>query len=519
MYFSHFGLSEAPFGITPNPSFFYSGCSRGDILQALLYAIEHGEGIIKVTGEVGSGKTMLCRMLENHLPPQVEVIYLVNPSLSREQVVFALASELHLPIEGKRADEVIRILQQDLIGKHIEGKQVLLLVEEAQAMSLETLEEIRLFSNLETARHKLLQIILFGQPELDENLALPRMRQLKERITHSFKVPPLAPDQIGDFLLFRMRQAGYRGPNVFSASAIAQLARVSQGIVRRINILADKAMLAAFADNTHSVDSKQMQAAIRDSEFANKRKTSWGNWGWKLTISAAVLALFGTGLAAGLYLRQTPIVVAQALPAAPQAPSAKPAASAASTAQALTSSATAAASLPPALSSSAINSSNPSNATSPASELKTANAIELQSEIEREVASDKATAMPRSGAALHTPLQSRLLASQAWLRDTEPDYHTLQLNLVIANNQTDLLRFVQKLEADVGTEAIFVYPSRIGGVARYGVLLGSFATRQQAKEQMLAIQKQFAYPSQIRTVRGLRNEIHKSHSEDLWAVH
>jgi MSHA biogenesis protein MshM len=275
MYLAHYGLSQSPFSITPNPEFFYSGNQRGAILEALSYAVIHGEGIVKVTGEVGSGKTMLCRMLESMLPDNIEVIYLVNPTLSREEVGFAIAGELGLPAEGKRADEVIRLLHSDLIAKHGAGKQVVLLVEEAQAMPLDTLEEIRLFSNLETSRHKLLQIVLFGQPELDENLALPRMRQLKERITHSFKGPALTPALLPEFLMFRMRAAGYRGANVFTQGAIAQIAAVSEGIVRRVSILADKALLAAFAENAHDVTVKHVKAAMLDSQFspsAGKRR-------------------------------------------------------------------------------------------------------------------------------------------------------------------------------------------------------------------------------------------------------
>lgn len=271
MYLAHYGLNQSPFGITPNPEFFYSGNQRGAILEAMIYAVTHGEGIIKVTGEVGSGKTMLCRMLENMLPRHVAVIYLVNPTLSREEVGYAIAGELGLKSDGLRADEVVRLLQNELIARHVAGQQVVLLVEEAQAMPLETLEEIRLFSNLETAHHKLLQIVLFGQPELDDNLALPHMRQLKERITHSFKVPPLAPTLLPEFLMFRMRAAGYRGPDVFTKGAMDQIAAVSEGIVRRVSILADKALLAAFADNTHAITARHVKAAVRDSQFAATR--------------------------------------------------------------------------------------------------------------------------------------------------------------------------------------------------------------------------------------------------------
>ncbi|MES2075450.1 MAG: AAA family ATPase, partial [Pseudomonadota bacterium] len=270
MYQSHFGLSQSPFGITPNPSFFYSGNTRGEILQALLYVVGHGEGITKVTGEVGSGKTMLCRMLESQLPPHIEVIYLVNPRLSPLEALFAIASELGLKPDGKRGDEVLRELHADLIAKHGAGRQVVLLVEEAQAMPLDTLEEIRLLTNLETAHHKLLQIVLFGQPELDASLNLPHMRQLKERITHSFEVPAMAPELVADFLDFRLRAAGYQGGPAFSAAAARLIARASQGIVRRINILADKALLAAFAADSATVEAAHAKKAIQESRFTTK---------------------------------------------------------------------------------------------------------------------------------------------------------------------------------------------------------------------------------------------------------
>ncbi|UGQ48367.1 ExeA family protein [Massilia endophytica] len=284
MYHFHFGLDEAPFSITPNPAFFYSGDERGEMLAALLYAVEHGEGIVKVTGEVGSGKTMLCRMLDRELPPHIDAIYLVNPSLGPQEVLYAIAAELGLDPGGRRSDEVLRLLNSELIARHAAGRQVVLLVEEAQAMPLETLEEIRLLTNLETAQHKLLQIVLFGQPELDEHLSLPRMRQLSERITHSIFVPPLPLEQVGDFLDFRLRTAGYRGAPLFSREAIRLIAKVSQGIVRRINILADKALLAAYADDSNLVRESHVRRAIRDSNFRRSRFISgWKRffwWGW-----------------------------------------------------------------------------------------------------------------------------------------------------------------------------------------------------------------------------------------------
>ena len=167
MYLEHFGLDRPPFKITPVTNFFFSGANRGEILDALIYAITESEGIIKVTGEVGSGKTMLCRMLLERLPQQVESIYLANPSLSREEMLYAIADGLGLNLEGQRVNVIMQALQNLLAQKASEGKRVVVLVDEAHAMPLDTLEELRLLYNLQVGDHKLLQLVLFGQPELN----------------------------------------------------------------------------------------------------------------------------------------------------------------------------------------------------------------------------------------------------------------------------------------------------------------------------------------------------------------
>src|SRR3954470_2940971 len=220
MYLDHFGLREAPFRITPHTEFFFAGANRGATLEALLYAITAGEGMVKVTGEVGSGKTMLCRVLMERLPDTVETIYLAVPTLSRDEMLSAIAADLGIDTTGANLTKVMRALQDKLIELHAQGRQVVALIDEAHAMPLATLEEIRLLSNLETGKEKLLQIVLFGQPELDAHLALPNMRQLKERITHSFALAPLPAREVEDYVNFRLRAAGYHGPALFGPEAL-----------------------------------------------------------------------------------------------------------------------------------------------------------------------------------------------------------------------------------------------------------------------------------------------------------
>jgi len=268
MYLDHFGLDEPPFRITPHTDFFFDGADRGTTLEGLLYAIQYDEGIVKVSGEVGSGKTMLCRVLMERLPENVETIYLANPSFTRDEILRAIADDLKLETSGDSARVLTRDLQAHLIESHARGRRVVILIDEAHAMPEDSLEQVRLLSNLETSRHKLLQIVLFGQPELDQMLAATSLRQLRDRITHSFRMRPLTQEEVSRYVTFRLRAAGYRGPDLFTRKAIALLTRASDGLTRRINILADKALLSAFALDTHAVDERHVQRAIADSELA-----------------------------------------------------------------------------------------------------------------------------------------------------------------------------------------------------------------------------------------------------------
>ena len=288
MYERHFGLAKPPFRITPDPEFFFPGGNRGAVLEALLYATARGEGIVKVVGEVGSGKTMLCRMLERELPAECEIVYVANPRLYPDAVLHAIASELGLaaaPEDSKL--RVLHTLQDYLLAKHAAGRRIVMFIEEAQAMPVETLEEIRLLSNLETTQAKLLQIVLFGQPELDDKLALHEIRQLRERITHGFELTPLQREQIRDYLLARLRASGYRGEGLFSAAAIRAIERASRGLLRRINVLADKALLAAYADQASRVERVHVQRAVADSEFGSR--VARRRWPWAVAMALGVV--------------------------------------------------------------------------------------------------------------------------------------------------------------------------------------------------------------------------------------
>lgn len=320
LYLDHFGLDEPPFRITPHPDFFFDGADRGATLEGLLYAILHDEGIVKVSGEIGSGKTTLCRVLMERLPSEVETVFLANPSYSRSEILLAIAEELGLPGGDDPAVPALRALQEKLLELYAAGKRVVVMIDEAHAMPEDTLEQVRLLSNLESSRHKLLQIVLFGQPELDESLAKPSMRQLKDRITQSFRTRPLAGEEVGKYVAFRMRAAGYKGPDVFSPSAIAAITRASSGLSRRINVLCDKALLAAFAANTHAVTLRQVRAAVADSDFApvSGPRPLLGR-----AMAAAALLACGAAVGAGLYYwldrepaRPIPVPPASTKPAA-----------------------------------------------------------------------------------------------------------------------------------------------------------------------------------------------------------
>ncbi len=311
MYLDYFSLDRHPFRITPDPSLFFPGGQdgRGVILNALIYGIQSGEGILKVVGEVGSGKTMLCRMLEEELPDHVEIVYIANPSLSAREILYAIAIELKLEVNSSTERlKVLHMIQDYLLNKHAQGGTVVVFVEEAQSMPLETLEEIRLLNNLETHQHKLMQIVLFGQPELDKILAQKNIRQLRERITHSFRLEPLSAEATSEYIRYRLNAAGCTREGIFSPRAEKMIAKASSGLTRRINILADKSLLAAYADspsrqptqtgNEPLVLPRHVNAAIRDSDY---KKVGLSPWLFGTLSFAVAIVLFAYILVSQLW--------------------------------------------------------------------------------------------------------------------------------------------------------------------------------------------------------------------------
>jgi MSHA biogenesis protein MshM len=483
MYYAHFGLKEPPFKITPNTEFFFSGGNRGAILDALTYAITSGEGIVKVVGEVGSGKTMLCRMLQTLLPEKVESVYLANPSVAPEDVLHAIAFELQLdlPPEADRL-RVMQVLHSYLLDRYAEGRQVVIFVEEAQGMPLATLEEIRLLSNLETRHDKLLQIVLFGQPELDENLNETQIRQLRERITHSFNLGPLAEPDVADYLIFRLRAAGYFGPHLFSRSAIRMIAKSSEGLVRRINILADKALLAAFSENVYQVTPKHVKAAIRDSEFGTEQLKK----GHTRKLYLAAIAILMLGLVLGylinLWQSQTPAAFATSdtsestVVTSPVAPAVVPEPEVATT--------------PAPLAGKAATENQPSDA--------------VQSKVELETANTPVTDGTQSVVS-NDILERRLAVTQQWL--SQQPAATVSIQLMGGFNDDQLRKQLDVLAGQLELDNLYVYRTQVNGAPFVTVLYGGYADRLAAQEAMRQLPASLrAYRPQLRTVGGILQE-------------
>ena len=269
MYLDHFGLSELPFGITPDTSFTVLTRSHQEALNTLLVALNSGEGFIKITGEVGTGKSLLCRRLLQALPENAVSAYLPNPYLAPRTLLLALAEELGVAVDSASDDyHLLKCVNEALLAYAGDERPVVVCIDEAQAMPLETLESLRLLSNLETEKRKLLQIVLFGQPELDRKLAEPSVRQLLQRIAFHYRLGCLGREEVGNYLAHRLRVAGYRGDELFAPRSVRSLHRASRGTPRLLNILAHKSLLAVYGEGRHAVLPRHVRQAAADTEGA-----------------------------------------------------------------------------------------------------------------------------------------------------------------------------------------------------------------------------------------------------------
>jgi len=476
LYLEHFGLSEPPFRITPHTDFFFDGADRGATLEALVYAILHDEGIVKVSGEVGSGKTMLCRVLMERLPAHVETIYLATPSLARDEILHAIADDLDLKLPDGRMTVALRELQEALIRLYAAGRRVVILVDEAHVMPEETLEQVRLLANLESNRHKLLQIVLFGQPELDATLAKPSLRQLRDRVTNSFRMRPLSEHEVAKYLSFRMRAAGYRGPEVFAPRAIGLISRASHGLNRRINILADKSLLAAYSENAHAVTERQVRAAIADAEFAAVRKPA-------RPVALAVGLALALGLLAGVAIhwswssKPAPVAVVKAPPPPPPPPKVEPKAE------------------PPEVKPVEAKPEPPAPPP-PAPPPK-----QLTEEQERRVAA--------YSAARQQLLAERLSATREVLDRAPGERYSLELFITDNTDPARMERFLLRARDLVPLERIFIIPMGTAGQYRLRVVFGEFDSREEALDaaRRLPPRYQQAFSALPRTFAELRGQI------------
>lgn len=288
MYLEHFRLSKAPFSLTPNTEFFCELPTHQEALTVLLLSLAQGEGFIKIVGEVGTGKTLLCRILLNSLSDEYVTAYIPNPDQTPNSLRFAVACELGIqPKKSWTQYQILEALNLRLLELHRAGKKIVLLIDESQALSKACLEAIRLLTNLETEEQKLLQVVLFGQPELDTNLEEYGLRQLKQRITFSYHLQPLARKEQDRYLNHRLARAGYTFGNLFTEKALKRLYKASKGMPRLLNILCHKSLLVAYGQGKALVDGHAVSRAIADTESTISR-------GWFYSL----MLYFGFGIIA-----------------------------------------------------------------------------------------------------------------------------------------------------------------------------------------------------------------------------
>ncbi len=296
VYQGFFGFSEKPFDLTPDPKYLYLSPKHKEVLAHLVYGMQENNGFLKIIGEVGTGKTTICRSFLRELHEDFNIAYIFNPCMNALELLQTINSELGLPAESKSRKELIEILNVFLLQQRKQGNRVIVIIDEAQDLDPKVLEQLRLISNLETETEKLIQIVLIGQPELDDLLARPELRQLRQRITIQWELLPLNMEETRGYIQHRLNVALGKGKVLFHRSAGERVFQYSQGIPRMINVLSDRALLIAYTQSTKKIDSKIIHQAARDVGGLS-RPISWKRLFWKLLVpgSAILFLLFMLG--------------------------------------------------------------------------------------------------------------------------------------------------------------------------------------------------------------------------------
>lgn len=460
LYLDHFGLVKPPFQITPDIDFFFSGSHRGDLLTALIHVACHEEGIVTAVAEVGSGKTLLARLMLSRLPDNISTVYLANPCFSRDEIISAIARDLGvtgLPdqIEGKLA-----VLHQELLRRYSLGQRVLLVIDEAHTMPVESLEEVRLLSNLETSSHKLVNIMLFGQPELDDLLADRRLRQVQDRVIHRFELPPLPLDEGIAYIDHRLRTAGWHGGQLFQNTALHLLLKASHGRARRINLLADKCLLAAYAAGRHQVERADVKSALRELH-ATPAPASRAAPPWRQILPLSLgLAILMTGIAVWL------------LAPARATPSPSPA--------------------------------MPSPSTTRQAGTTTSGPLPPTTTTTVPVKAPTAEATPMSGdpAARVRAAYERTAAKMA-----QTGLHGYTLQLAALPHESGLTDYIRFVERSIDSPKVFAHNRQYKGKTYVAIYLGQYETEREAKTALNNLPKPLKNNQPIlRTWQGIRQE-------------
>lgn len=531
-YLAHFRLQRAPFGAAPDAALFYAQGARRELLGALAYAVTHGDGIVKITGEAGSGMTMLCHALAGQLAGQAIVIHMEPGSLGPLGVIHATALALGVNPDGKRSDEVLRDLQSHLASLRAGGRHAVLMADHADLLPAEALEEIRLLTNLDDASGKLLQIVLLGQHALNNSLRNSAMRQIRERITLSFVMPRLESDDVPALLAHRLAAAGYDGLDMFASDAVRMLASAAKGDLRRVILLAHQALAAAASEGAVSVATRHVQAAIRGRLPAMKPRgkvppVMFGALGVAavLGIGAAVLAWQAPRGGKPASLPMHTGVIKSAAPVAVGAPASAPAMAPASTsasvpAPAILQAASPAPAAAPAGSPAGITPSPgqiaavtaagmPPAAPPPAAASATGAAAAAYAAGLSASQSAAARAAATTGAAADKPaaanlLQQTLKAGKTWLRDEPDSHYSIKIEDFPASEPARAEAFLNHVRGAIGLGDVHAYPTLNKGQRRIGIAYGSFASEAQARKAMATLKGRWSYAPKVRKVGEIR---------------